>query len=201
MQLFSPLDFCLVIMFVFCRRHTQLHRGETEGGGHEELPAYENRSVTENIYRSRLGFLCWCCSLWHPSVSKPDRCTEVSWKLNCRWVSAMWRNWARNPRCSKVQTVGHWLMVSVSSNGWVGGWSSGWVVIVWMRTECESEKEEESGANRHHKLFLHFMTHHVTRVYSFMTVTWCLYSLKIITLMKYCLLFDSGQLSSGRGQC
>lgn len=35
-----------------------MQRGETEGGGHEELPAYENRSVMENIDRSRLGFLC-----------------------------------------------------------------------------------------------------------------------------------------------
>lgn len=112
MQLFSALDFCLVIMFVCCRRHTQMQRGETEGGGHEELPAYENRSVTENIDRSRLGFLCWCCSLWHPSVSKPDRCTEVSRELNCRWV--------------RPRAAGWWRLWAVMG-GWVGGLQGEWL--------------------------------------------------------------------------
>lgn len=64
-----------------------------------------------------------------------------------RGTRALWLQQA-----TAAEGRGHWPVASLGGGG-------GWEVHVKVGAECESEKEEESGAKPHHKQSLHCVTH------------------------------------------
>lgn len=67
----STSDFCLVIRFVSCRRHSERDSGETEGGRHEDLPVYESGTIIKK-YLWNMPRLPACVSVWSLLLEEAD---------------------------------------------------------------------------------------------------------------------------------